>query len=73
MAHAQPRRLRRRRYRRLAVIQSMDDKVKRQGTQPNDTIAAMTKQLYLPRRHRYTDSRYERSIGAPRHLVRPRC
>ena len=51
----------------------MDDKVKRQGTQPNDTIAAMNKQRYLPRRHRYTDSRYERSMGASRHLVRPRC
>ena len=51
----------------------MDDKVKRQGTQPNDTIAAMNNQLYLARRHRYTDSRYERSMGASRHLVRPRC
>ncbi len=64
MAHAQPRRLRRRRYRRLAVIQSMDDKVKRQVTPPNDTIAALNNQLYLARRHRYTDSRYEHSTRA---------
>jgi hypothetical protein len=41
--------------------------LKRQVTQPNDTIAAMNNQLYLARRHRYTDSRYERSTGASRH------